>query len=181
MIPRYLEDLAVVDDVDPRVANVREVEGQPIGDRQGGRRPHPAQIRAPFPFRQDRLIGIDERSLELLVVRGSGDVPLAHQKGQHRARDRLDPNPARDIPSAVSPHAIGDHQEESRPHVRKVGRPYLDGKDAVLVDGSHPPDVRREPQPPPGRTNDRVAHPRRQPLFRATSPQHLYLRVVSRP
>ena len=164
VVPRHLVDLSRIDDVRARVAGVGHMEGATIGDRKAEGRPHPFAFRMYLGLRDDGLIGEADGGSELVVVDRARDVGLAHQEWQERPGDALYRDPARDIPSTMSSHAVGHHQEQSGPCLGPECRPDLDRQDTVLVDGSDPPDVRSKPHLPMRSTNDRIPGPRARAL-----------------
>src|SRR5205823_11188641 len=115
---------------------------------------------------EDGLIGVGDRGPELTVIRGPQNVLLARQDRENRARDRPDRSPARNIPAAVSSHAIGHHQEHPGPRFGQIRRLDFHREQAVFIDPSDFPDVRGESEPSPGGANDRLGPSRRHLLFR---------------
>src|SRR3989475_12348352 len=158
VVPGYLENLPCIDDVDPGASRIRDVEAATVGDREAQRRPHPLALRMPSGLCENRLIGVAHRGPELVVIRRWRNRFFAGQEREERPGDRLNSNPARDLPAAVSSHAIGDHQEQPGSRLGQERGPDLDREDAVFVDRSNPPNVRGKSHISVGGSNDRIAH-----------------------
>src|SRR3989449_10777430 len=76
MVPRHLENLSFIDDVDAGVPRVRDMKAPTIGDGEAQGRAHPLVLRMPFSLQENRLIRAGYGGCEDPAVRGWREVLL---------------------------------------------------------------------------------------------------------